>query len=430
MNHFYFFVLFFLYYFFFWILGRLVLVLIFFKLAPRKWRERSRWEKDYLSKMKQSKKDLSTDIAIECSSEGEFEQVRYLVEQLLKINKKIDIFFCSPSVESTLKRFVQQYPEHVRINCVPLIHFPLPWSKWFQWSKAPKYLQVKYDFFPHLLFMAQKRSISVLLGAHWRPNAFLNYFFYFPFNFYTTAIEDTFEKLKNFARRDRVFLSDFRILRILERKSKLEITLQQQFPELGWFWSWMKYNESNLVILGNSWPKEVELFLEKIQQKEIELGVLQYVFVPHEINVVTIQLYREWEKQGFVIVIDSEHGSFNKETKFLKPVILLVKGILCEIYNLGKFAIVGGGYQHKVHSLLEPYLAGCQVFCGPGIKYSQEYFLIKSKQAFAITLVDDLIKTHDLISKRARENYSIDENRIEIEKIRSETNKFYTWISE
>jgi 3-deoxy-D-manno-octulosonic-acid transferase len=54
------------------------------------------------------------------------------------------------------------------------------------------------------------------------------------------------------------------------------------------------------------------------------------------------------------------------------PIVILIKGILCELYAEFPMAFVGGGFGKSVHSLLEPYLSNSMVFCGPKVHRSTE----------------------------------------------------------
>ena len=54
-------------------------------------------------------------------------------------------------------------------------------------------------------------------------------------------------------------------------------------------------------------------------------------------------------------------------------VLFTGKGVLCELYQKFDLAYVGGGFEKSIHSVLEPFWAGCQVVCGPGTHRSTEF---------------------------------------------------------
>ena len=54
------------------------------------------------------------------------------------------------------------------------------------------------------------------------------------------------------------------------------------------------------------------------------------------------------------------------------------RGILVELYTLFGHAFVGGGYGRSIHSVLEPYLADCVVYCGPKTYRSTEFDVIQN----------------------------------------------------
>jgi 3-deoxy-D-manno-octulosonic-acid transferase len=47
--------------------------------------------------------------------------------------------------------------------------------------------------------------------------------------------------------------------------------------------------------------------------------------------------------------------------------------MLCELYQYFDCAYIGGGYEKSIHSVLEPFLMGAKVLCGPKIHRSTEY---------------------------------------------------------
>lgn len=372
----------FIYYALFLVVSRLILILVYFKIAPNFLKKRRAWEARY---WKSSGEDnFSPDYVFEFSSEGELEQIRYFLERSLQKGLRCDLYFCSPSVERAVTQMASQYPKLVRARCVPLLYVPLPWSP--QWdpqkrTAIKRYFQVKYDFFPHLLWKAYRSLQSTLIGAHWRSKAWPNYFFYFPFKEFTTCLVETYQKLLTYAGESRVDLCDFRILRIQERQDVYAQTLRQRYPTLEWLWDLLEKKSGQVVLHGNAWPKEILPFLQSWHQRR--QATVPYLMVPHEVNDESLALYKKWREDGLVEVIDEKTVN-GPHLQWNRPVILFVKGILCELYKMARYTVVGGGYNHKVHSLLEPYLANAQVFCGPHTQYSQEFSLIESQDTGSI----------------------------------------------
>ena len=63
---------------------------------------------------------LCADYCFEVSSEGELEQIRPLLEDFLRKNKRIELIFASPSVETKCQKLAKLYPDQLRILRMPL----------------------------------------------------------------------------------------------------------------------------------------------------------------------------------------------------------------------------------------------------------------------------------------------------------------------
>jgi 3-deoxy-D-manno-octulosonic-acid transferase len=70
-------------------------------------------------------------------------------------------------------------------------------------------------------------------------------------------------------------------------------------------------------------------------------------------------------------------------------VVLNLKGVLCELYSVMGHAYVGGGFERSVHSVLEPFVAGCKILCGPKVHRSTEVEAIQSVAPLALTVIPD-----------------------------------------
>ena len=361
-----------------------------FKMVPTFIRYRYQWEKGYLKNLV-LKKQLYWDFVFECSSEGEFEQVYKLIDEVLKKKQKnnILILFGSPSVERTLQKLKAEHDSLLEICCVPLLNVTFPFFSFFAKIKARKYIQVKYDFFPHLLYLAKQSGRSYLINTFWETQKKWKLILFFPFQYFSTATQNTYKNLGHYIHGDRIFYGDFRILRILERQLHAWSTLRSKFPQLENFFFYLQDNKSKVIIHGNFWPEEIG----HEWNKNFFPSSTQYVIVPHEINDKTLPYYQNLEKQGKINLLNGK--DIPPAIDYSLPTVLFIKGVLCEMYTLGDWAIVGGGYLHKVHSLLEPYLSGAKVFCGAGIFHSQEYSLIFSYDFKGINIATSLKNSHE-----------------------------------
>ncbi|MEI8348486.1 MAG: hypothetical protein WCG27_13540, partial [Pseudomonadota bacterium] len=70
--------------------------------------------------------------------------------------------------------------------------------------------------------------------------------------------------------------------------------------------------------------------------------------------------------------------------------VITVPGILCELYQFYGHVWVGGGHGRSIHSVMEPYWAGAQIFCGPKVHRSTEFDFVKKSSPQFIHIVEYL----------------------------------------
>ena len=98
---------------------------------------------------------------------------------------------------------------------------------------------------------------------------------------------------------------------------------------------------------------------------------------------------------------------FSKLTQKPGLLILTVPAILCELYTNAGNAFVGGGHGRSIHSVLEPYVGMCKVFCGPKTHRSTEYDLIKDYSTNQIHVVTNLEDFSRIFMDNYREDVDI-----------------------
>jgi len=343
------------------------------------------------------------DVAFEVSSEGELEQVRPLINSFLKNNNKVEIVFSSPSVEKKVRALAQEYEGRVRILRLPLLTFSLiriPGSQnLILWLTAKRLVLCRYDFYPELMLWGTKSDVDfILLSATLKHKEKFLRKKYSLSKFYYQGIYSCFDYIvaagiEDYARFQlldiplpQIDCADLRALQILERVRRSNQTLNkiknidslraliEKFPVAG------------RIIMGSSWPEDLNAFASIGFLKEIAASSMIVFIAPHSLkpdSITTLfqQVRREIKRHGFAdrvrcIIVDSLDCDFSTHTNgtiyfFTNP------GLLCEFYTLFKIAFIGGGWGRSIHSVLEPYLAGNLVFCGPKIFRSTEYDLIE-----------------------------------------------------
>ena len=102
------------------------------------------------------------DVAFEVSSEGEFEQIRYVLETYLNKGLLVELVYCSESLEHKIEKYKKQYT-NLRIFRLPLLTvFPFfKNTSLVSWLTAKKFILCRYDFFPEVLFYGMKSDVDL-----------------------------------------------------------------------------------------------------------------------------------------------------------------------------------------------------------------------------------------------------------------------------
>lgn len=341
------------------------------------------------------------------SSEGEIEQIYPLLEQLLDRDEKVLLLLSSKSGEKKMRELKQNFPEQLDWLLLPLLNFK-------QFERVKKNISCqdfyfcRYDFYPHLLLAAKffmaKRLILVsaslkgksLKGAsrwYWK-----NIYHFFEIIIFASKKQEELAVTKlglNMQRRS----FDFRLIRVKKRVQMAEEALLQKWPEgIDQLREKILPIKDRSLVMGSAWPQDIDFF------SRVENHPFEFLFIaPHRLDSEGVnQLLKVladrlpehsffiWRKEGCEI---------NKKTSHLEKEahLLLVPGILCEIYTLFRFAYVGGGFGRSIHSVLEPYLAGCSVICGPRVHRSTEVDMILEEDKSELLILKN---THDFESIR------------------------------
>lgn len=336
-------------------------------------------------------KGIQADYCFEISSEGELEQIRYPLLDLLKNNKNIELIFCSESVERNCEKLASEF-NNLRIYRLPLATF-----SWFfgqsvkKWMTAKHFILCRYDFFPELMILAHQYKselweaslLSKTQIGFWQKR-YLNVFD----SIFTSTIDDE-NRLKEIFKNKEIHFLEMRFLSIYERQKLSSRLIQEKV--CGGYFDFLKKTKMKKIILGNFWLNEIELFqtelINQIKKEEWHISLF-----PHDLtqdNVIQIQRQLDHFGLKWQIVDDGVDFVYQPQT----VCIILKRGILVEAYTYFNWAYVGGGFGRSVHSVLEPFLANCEICLGPKTKRSSEY-LIASQE---VTVLQNLTQLSNLI---------------------------------
>jgi 3-deoxy-D-manno-octulosonic-acid transferase len=387
-------------------LAPLVIVISNFlpKVKKRLWFER----KNLLSG--EWDKSFKAEILFHVSSEGELEQVRPLIVKYLEEGINVELLYTSESVEQKCLNLKSKYKKKLMAWRLPVLSF-FPFSFFYFQSiffqiTAKVIVFCRYDFFPELLILKLfKKKMVLLSGSAKKTNWFKRECFeLFDFIVAANHIEEAHFKNLNLRSNAKVTWCDFRIEQIKKRIDEKEST----FIKAESYWQDLirkmdQIPKKQKMIFGSIWPSDLHL-LESADLKERILDKsITIVLFPHKLSDDFTQPIYEKCKNLFgndavFFASNDQHPEYKGEA-----VMLLSKsGILCELYSQFLFSYVGGGFEHSIHSVLEPFLAQSFVTCGPKNHRSAEmdfilnlghnYLrVINNKQEFEETYKQNLI---------------------------------------
>ncbi len=379
--------------------------------------------------------NIKADVAFEVSSEGEFEQAFPLIKVSLERNQRVEVFYASESLEKKIQNIAKKLGrddrEKIRFIRMPLLtSFPFPLGKgqsFFQLVTAKKLILCRYDFYPELLIYGAKEEVDfVLLNATLkgkedllRREGTLKYLLYQSiyslFDFFLTATLRDLELFKKLGiKEDRMLPFDLRVLQIQDRILGAEESLSV-FPGMAFLNKvFKKIPIKDRLLMGSCWPLEMESLKDESLQKKLLDKSQLVVLAPHKLSKLSLKelegSYNNFceslphcSPMTFLDLRDEKQdweSFFEDWEKNPGPIVLTTPGILLETYTFFGSAFVGGGHGRSIHSVLEPFLAGCRVYCGPKTHRSTEFDLVLDISPSSIFLVHELRMFATILNKK------------------------------
>ncbi|MDP3557867.1 MAG: glycosyltransferase N-terminal domain-containing protein [Bacteroidota bacterium] len=327
------------------------------KLKAKQWvAGRKNWRAQLSHKI--SKLNADKIIWVHCSSYGEFEQGRPLIEAIKKKHShyKIVLSFFSPSGYEEFKEWsgadvICYLPLDTKKNAKDFIDIVKPKASIF----------IKYEFWLNFLFELQKQAIpTYLVSAVFKPHHpfFKWYGGIFrkslkTFNTLFIQDETSSELLKQIGLKNYEVCGDTRFDRVIEVKNNFE-----ELPFIKEFCL-----DNKVIVAGSTWQGDEELLIEAY--KILNLPDLKLIIVPHNIEEKNIsRLTKLLSKNETAYNLFSEQ-KLNSNTHVL---VADVMGLLSKIYYYANVTYVGGGLDDGIHNCLEP-----AVYFKPVLFYGNDY---------------------------------------------------------
>lgn len=334
------------------------------------------------------------------SSEGEWEQAWPFILEDLREGLKTEVLYTSESLEKRVQQSKMALESRlIRFHRLPLLKF----VRLTSWVSARDFVMCRYDFFPELVFLGlrcQKNGGQFfLLSASLKSKkTMLSRSGAWPFVFWAwlysqfdriclaSGLEkERFSELGINPRK--LWSYEARGLQILWRLKNYRHTLEQKglsgfvkhVEELG--------TRAERLILGSAWEGDIQVLKRSLQEWSQKPLVL---IAPHSLDPGVLQQMKSELLPYSHVYIYSQKSPLSELKAALQSqsvIIFAERGVLLELYPLFGHAFIGGGFGRSVHSVLEPYLAHCHVYCGPKTHRSTEVDIIEFERSDALTFV-------------------------------------------
>ncbi len=345
---------------------------------------------------------LKEIIWFHCSSVGEFEQARPIIEWYRENSqKKILLTFFSPSGYELRKSYqgadwVYYLPLDTVFN-----------AKRFMKAVKPKVvIFTKYDLWSNYITQANKSGAQLyLISAIFRPyQSFFKWwggFFRAMLRRFNAIFVQDMESVKNLSSigiKNRVFISgDTRFDRV-----KKIADLSKDFPVVDLF-----LKDSFAIVAGSTWRPDDEIIAEVAKH----FSKIRIVVAPHEIDEDRInEVAQIYDSYGVVRYSDIENSveieKLSEAPKDIfegkKVMIIDCLGILSSLYKYATFSYIGGGFGVGIHNVLETAVYGSPIAFGPNYKKFREAVqLVERGGAISINNSSDLYQILDKCLKNS-----------------------------
>ena len=336
---------------------------------------RKNWEQQIANKIKPTDKVLW----VHCSSLGEFEQGRPVIEALKTNypNHKIAVSFFSPSGYEIRKNYpgadvIFYLPLDTKLNAKKLINVLHP----------ELLVLVKYEYWFNLITTLHQNHIpTIVVSAIFRESQ--NFFKKEGNNWFAQKlnlishffIQNKKSKilLDSISIRQSTLAGDTRFDRVKQIvHQNNQLNFMDQFKA-----------DSKLIVVGSSWPKDEDLFINLINEKLNDNWKI--LFAPHNLYEKEIDAFTSKFNVPFAKYSDLDKTS-ETNLKQAKVFILNTIGILSKVYAYADITYIGGGFGAGIHNTLEAVTYGNPVVFGPKYKKFQEAVdLIEVGGGFSIT---------------------------------------------
>ena len=340
---------------------------------------------------KRNYEGIAHSIVFFCSSAGEYEQARPLIDRFRKDRSVyILVIFFSHSG----RRYAESLGDDIPFLMAPVDSIWY-WRPILAAARPDVIIVVRHELWPaflsesarwgHLLLIdgTENQSLRRPGPARWLKGRLLRIFF----RIYVADTRDGqfFREILSVPDTKIGVIGDTKYDRVLERAGATTHRADRLAQILG------KGEDRRLrLVLGSAWEKDVALVLSAYQRLQAAGydSQWQIVIATHDVGQEMLgRVQRACAGHGLDQVFFSEVEQTGSRQSV--PVLIVDRiGILSEIYASADLVFVGGAMHHEVHNVLEPACRGPAVAFGPLYKNSREAILMV--EAGLATVVADV----------------------------------------
>ena len=302
-----------------------------------------------------------------CSSLGEFELSRPLIEKIKKDKPSIFILltFFSPSGYEVRKNY--EFADYVCYLPLDTISNATEFIKITQPGVA---LFAKYEFWYHYLKALGSCNIpAICFSTGFRPGQL---FFKWYGGFYHQLLlmfehifvldQASLSLLQQSGVKNSSISGDTRFDRVSEICAKpIDIPIAKSFSE-----------NAQVLVCGSVWPEDLAIITTYIEKVPADF---KFIIAPHEIHHEKIEALQQ------MLPVKSIRFSKANIDLVKEAQVLIIDnvGMLSSLYQYGQYAYIGGAFKQGLHNILEAATFSLPIFCGPKIARFPEAVSLAAK---------------------------------------------------
>ena len=337
-----------------------------------------------------------------CSSVGEFEQARPLIEWYKENRKEYRILltFFSPSGYEMRKN----YPLADWIFYLP-VDTASNARRFLDAVKPEKAVFIKYEFWYNYLNQLKKMGVKTyIVSAIFREDQVFfkswgGLFRKMLASFTALFVQDELSGrlLEGIGIKENVTIcGDTRFDRVNQITAS-----SREFPAISKF-----SKDSFTVLAGSTWPPCEEILAATVKN----FSKVKLVIAPHEIHKEHIAKILETFKGYKLLKFSDVKDESDPRLESSNVLLIDCMGILSSIYRYGDFAYIGGGFGVGIHNILEAATYGIPVAFGPKYqKFKEARDLVALQGATPVrgqeefyALLDKMVKNRPVREERGR----------------------------